>query len=69
MLKGSSVVQPDGLLNSSTKRKVLWALLRNPDPVFVTALLVMEIPSVLMLKMLFDQVKDGQIRSMQLVEL
>ena len=45
--KGSSVVQMDGLYKISTRRKGPAAvILRNPDPVFVSALLVMEIPSV-----------------------
>jgi predicted aconitase with swiveling domain len=45
--KGSSVVQMDGLYKISVRRKgPVAVVLRNPDPVFVSALLVMEIPSV-----------------------
>jgi predicted aconitase with swiveling domain len=45
--KGSSVVQMDGLYKISARHKGPAAvILRNPDPVFVSALLVMEIPSV-----------------------
>ena len=45
--KGSSVVQMDGLFKIAMKGKAPVAvILRNPDPVFVSALLVMEIPSV-----------------------
>ena len=45
--KGSSVVQIDGLFKIAMKGKAPVAVvLRNPDPVFVSALLVMEIPSV-----------------------
>ena len=45
--KGSSVVQMDGLFKIAMKGKAPVAvILHNPDPVFVSALLVMEIPSV-----------------------
>ncbi|MDR3321220.1 MAG: DUF126 domain-containing protein [Synergistaceae bacterium] len=45
--KGSSVVQMDGLYKISVRHKgPVAVILRNPDPVFVSALLVMEIPSV-----------------------
>jgi predicted aconitase with swiveling domain len=45
--KGSSVVQMDGLYKISVRGKGPAAVvLRNPDPVFVSALLIMEIPSV-----------------------
>jgi hypothetical protein len=45
--KGSSVVQMDGLFKIARKGKApVGVVLRNPDPVFVSALLVMEIPSV-----------------------
>lgn len=45
--KGSSVVQMDGLFKIAMKGKSPVAvILRYPDPVFVSALLVMEIPSV-----------------------
>lgn len=45
--KGSSVVQMDGLYKIAHRGNgPLAVVLRNPDPVFVSALLVMEIPSV-----------------------
>jgi hypothetical protein len=60
--KGSSVVQMDGLFKIGRKGKgPRGVVLRNPDPVFVTALLVMEIPSVFDVEeSFFDSVKDGQ---------
>ncbi len=60
--KGSSVVQMDGLFKIDRKGKgPRGVILRNPDPVFVTALLVMEIPSVFDVEdSFFDNVKDGQ---------
>lgn len=60
--KGSSVVQLDGLFKLINQKKgPVGIILRNPDPVFVTALLVMEIPSVFDVEnAFFDQVKDGQ---------
>jgi len=59
--KGSSVVQMDGLFKLAMKHKSPTAvILRNPDPVFVSALLVMEIPSVYNVEESFyDCVKDG----------
>jgi predicted aconitase with swiveling domain len=43
------------------KGKAQGVVLRNPDPVFVTALLVMEIPSVFVSReSFFDSVNDGQ---------
>lgn len=45
--KGSSVVQMDGLYKiAQTGKSPVAVVLRNPDPVFVSALLIMEIPSV-----------------------
>ena len=45
--KGSSVVQMDGLFKITAKGNgPVAVILRNPDPVFVSALLVMELPSV-----------------------
>ena len=45
--KGSSVVQMDGMYKIKVRGKgPVGVILRNPDPVFVSALLVMEIPSV-----------------------
>ncbi|MDR3254546.1 MAG: DUF126 domain-containing protein [Synergistaceae bacterium] len=45
--KGSSVVQMDGLYKIAARHKgPVAVILRNPDPVFVSALLVMEISSV-----------------------
>lgn len=45
--KGSSVVQSDGLYKIAQKGTgPVAVILRNPDPVFVSALLVMETPSV-----------------------
>lgn len=60
--KGSSVVQMDGLFKIAQQGKgPVGVILRNPDPVFVTALLVMEIPSVFEVEdSFFDNVKDGQ---------
>jgi predicted aconitase with swiveling domain len=59
--KGSSVVQMDGLFKLAMKHKnPLAVILRNPDPVFVSALLVMEIPSVFNAEEAFyGCVKDG----------
>ena len=59
--KGSSVVQMDGLFKISRKGKApVGVVLRNPDPVFVSALLVMEIPSVYAVEdAFFDAVTDG----------
>ncbi len=52
----------DGLFKIDRKGKgPRGVILRNPDPVFVTALLVMEIPSVFDVEdSFFDNVKDGQ---------
>lgn len=60
--KGSSVVQMDGLFKVERKGKgPAGVILRNPDPVFVTALLVMEIPSVFGVDdAFFDSVQDGE---------
>jgi hypothetical protein len=60
--KGSSVVQMDGLFKIAQRGKgPVGVILRNPDPVFVTALLVMEIPSVFGVEdSFFDMVNDGQ---------
>lgn len=45
--KGSSVVQMDGLYKIAAHNKAPAAvILRYPDPVFVSALLIMKIPSV-----------------------
>ena len=59
--KGSSVVQMDGLFKISRKGKApVGVVLRNPDPVFVSALLIMEIPSVYAAdEAFFDAVADG----------
>ena len=59
--KGSSVVQMDGLFKISMKHKAPHAvILRNTDPVFVSALLVLEIPSVYDVEdEFYDCVKDG----------
>lgn len=63
--KGSSVVQMDGLYKISVRHKGPSAVvLRNPDPVFVSALLVMEIPSVYDVEEgFYDFVRDGAIVS------
>lgn len=60
--KGSSVVQMDGLFKIMQNGKGPAAvILRNPDPVFVTALLVMEVPSVCDVEESFyEYVRDGQ---------
>ncbi len=60
--KGSSVVQMDGLFKIERKGKgPAGVILRNPDPVFVTALLVMEIPSVFGVDDAFyESVQDGE---------
>jgi predicted aconitase with swiveling domain len=60
--KGSSVVQMDGLFKISRKGKApVGVVLRNPDPVFVSALLIMEIPSVYAAdEAFFDAVADGR---------
>ena len=59
--KGSSVVQMDGLFKIAMKGKnPVAVILRHPDPVFVSALLVMEIPSVYNVEEEFYKyVKDG----------
>ena len=59
--KGSSVVQMDGLFKIANKGKnPVAVILRHPDPVFVSALLVMEIPSVYNVEEEFyEYVKDG----------
>lgn len=59
--KGSSVVQMDGLFKIAVKHKAPVAVvLHNPDPVFVSALLVMEIPSVYNVdEEFYTYVKDG----------
>lgn len=59
--KGSSVVQMDGLFKIVTRKKGPAAVvLRNPDPVFVSALLVMELPSVYNVdEAFYDFVRDG----------
>lgn len=59
--KGSSVVQMDGLFKIAMKDKAPVAIvLRNPDPVFVSALLVMELTSVYNVdEEFYDYVKDG----------
>lgn len=58
--KGSSVVQMDGLFKIIQRSKGPAAVvLRNPDPVFVSALLVMEIPSVYAVdETFYDVVRD-----------
>lgn len=64
--KGSSVVQMDGLFKISRRGKApIGVVLRNPDPVFVSALLVMEIPSVYAVdEAFFNFIKDGQVIEM-----
>ena len=59
--KGSSVVQMDGLFKIAMKGKnPVAVILRHPDPVFVSALLVMEIPSVYNVEEdFYEYVKDG----------
>ena len=59
--KGSSVVQMDGLFKIAMKGKNPAAVvLRHPDPVFVSALLVMEIPSVFNVdEEFYECVRDG----------
>ena len=59
--KGSSVVQMDGLFKIVTRKKgPVAVILRNPDPVFVSALLVMELPSVYNVdEAFYDFVQDG----------
>ncbi len=59
--KGSSVVQMDGLFKIANKGKnPVAVILRHPDPVFVSALLVMEIPSVYNVEEEFyEYVKDS----------
>lgn len=59
--KGSSVVQMDGLFKITMKDKAPAAvILRNPDPVFVSALLIMEIPSVYNVdEEFYSYVRDG----------
>jgi len=59
--KGSSVVQMDGLFKIAMKGKnPVAVVLRHPDPVFVSALLVMEIPSVYNVdEQFYGCVKDG----------
>lgn len=59
--KGSSVVQMDGLFKITQKgRGPVAVVLRNPDPVFVSALLVMEIPSVYAAdEAFYDSIADG----------
>ena len=59
--KGSSVVQMDGLFKIAMKGKnPVAVVLRHPDPVFVSALLVMEIPSVYNVEEEFyEYVKDS----------
>lgn len=58
--KGSSVVQMDGLYKIAQRGNgPLAVVLRNPDPVFVSALLVMEIPSVYAVdEAFYDLVED-----------
>jgi predicted aconitase with swiveling domain len=60
--KGSSVVQMDGLFKITKHGKgPVGVVLRNPDPVFVSALLIMEIPSVYAVEeSFFETLKDGQ---------
>ncbi|MBP9975775.1 MAG: DUF126 domain-containing protein [Synergistaceae bacterium] len=59
--KGSSVVQMDGLFKIAMKGKnPVAVVLRHPDPVFVSALLVMEIPSVFNVdEEFYECVRDG----------
>ena len=59
--KGSSVVQMDGLFKIAMKGKnPVAVILRHPDPVFVSALLVMEIPSVFNVdEEFYECVRDG----------
>jgi predicted aconitase with swiveling domain len=59
--KGSSVVQMDGLFKIAMKGKnPVAVILHHPDPVFVSALLVMEIPSVYNVEEEFyEYVKDS----------
>ena len=59
--KGSSVVQMDGLFKIANKGKnPVAVILHHPDPVFVSALLVMEIPSVYNVEEEFyEYVKDS----------
>ncbi len=59
--KGSSVVQMDGLFKIAARGKgPVAVVLRNPDPVFVSALLVMELPSVYNVEEdFYSYVQDG----------
>ena len=59
--KGSSVVQMDGLFKiAKNDKNPIAVVLRHPDPVFVSALLVMEIPSVYAVdETFYDCVADG----------
>ena len=59
--KGSFVVQMDGLFKIAMKGKnPVAVVLRHPDPVFVSALLVMEIPSVFNVdEEFYECVRDG----------
>ena len=59
--KGSSVVQMDGRFKIAMKGKnPVAVILRHPDPVFVSALLVMEIPSVFNVdEEFYECVRDG----------
>ena len=59
--KGSSVVQMDGLFKIAMKGKnPVAVILHHPDPVFVSALLVMEIPSVFNVdEEFYECVRDG----------
>lgn len=60
--KGSSSVQLAGLYEIVCNEKApIGVIVKNPDPVLATALLVMEIPSVFNIEEpFFDEVREGQ---------